>query len=471
MRPTRRPSFAAVAALAPAALVSIALAPAAAGAAPAVAGEFALTETPHQLTQGPDGNVWVTLDGVVNDLARIAPDGTVTEFANTALRAPVGIAAGSDGNLWITQANEVVRVPPAAPTTGTAFPAPAIGTAQEIVAGPDGNLWTASLDNALRITPAGTVRQFLVSGMQARGIANAGDGTLAIADFGGQRIVRLTTEGAPTFVPTGGNPMDVAAGAGGNLAFTNPLANPQQLGRLAPGGAPVTTDVPGTDPFGIAFGADGAYWVANFARDDLSRLAADGTVTPLAGLSAGSGPRWIAAGPGNTLWVSLERSRRVARITGVDPAPTGRGDNGRGGGDRGGGDRGGGGTNDTTAPVVSSLSVTLRRTRTGGRGHATFTLSERATATVRLERRLSGRRAGGRCVAPARARRGAKRCIRWVAATAPVRRTLPGGRRVVALAGGRVLAPGRYRVSVSARDAAGNATRTPRIVRFTVRAR
>jgi len=470
MRSIRRPQLTAAATLPPVALatLALALAPQTAGAAPAVAGESRLTETPRQLTAGPDGNVWVALEGATNELARIAPDGTVTEFDNARLRSPVGIATGPDGNLWLTQANAVVRVSPADPTDGTLFNAPAIGTAQEIVAGPDGNLWTASLDNALQITPDGTIRPFLISGMQARGIANAGDGTLAIADFAGERIVRLTTDGRATFVATGGNPMDVAAGADGTLAYTNPLANPQQIGRIAPGGEAVKTDVPQTDPFGIAHGADGAWWIADFARDRVSRFAADGTVTPLSGLSAGSGPRWIAAGPGGTLWVALETGRAVARITGVEaPTPP------SGGGGTGGGGSDGGSVPpaDTTAPRVSQLSVAQQKARGGARARLRLRLSEPATATVRIERLLPGRRAGRRCVAPARARRGAARCIRAVALGKPVGRSLGAGAHTLRLAGGRTLAPGRYRVSVAARDAAGNRTATPRTVAFAVAAR
>ncbi len=468
MRSIRTPQLTAAATLQSVALATLALAvaPHAAGAAPAVGGEFRLSATPRQLTAGPDGNIWVALEGPANELARIAPDGTVTEYDNPRLRSPVGIAAGPDGNLWLTQADQVVRVSPADPTNGTAFAAPAIGTAQEITAGPDGNLWTASLDNALRITPAGNVRQFLISGMQARGIANSGDGTLAIADFGGGRIVRLSTDGSLTFVATGGNPMDVAAGVGGTLAYTNPLANPQQLGRIAPGGEALRTDVPLTDPFGIADGADGAWWVADFARDRLSRFAADGTVTPLTGLSAGSGPCWIAPGPGSTLWVALETARAVARITGVEaPAPP------SGGGNGGGADGGGTPTVDTTAPVVSRVVVAKRTVRGGARARVRLTLSEAAAATVGVARLAPGRRAGRRCIAPARARRGAARCTRVVPVGKPAVRQLSAGQHTLKLAGGRTLAPGRYRLSIGARDAAGNRAATPRVIRFEVAAR
>lgn len=458
----------------PAALLAAALAPGVAAAAPAVTGEFRLTERPHQLTQGPDGNVWVALEGTTrNDLAKVAPDGTVTEYDVPQLRSPIGIAAGPDGNLWLTQTGEVVRLSPADPAgSASVFAAPAIGAAQEVVAGPDGNLWTASIDNALQITPSGTVRPFLVSRMRARGIANAGDGTLAIADFGDApgegRVVRLTTDGRATFVPTGGQLIDVAAGAGGALAYTNPLGTPQQVGRIAPGAMTAQpTDVPLTDPFGIAFGADGAWWVANFSRDAITRLAPDGTVTPLSGFGAGSGPRWITAGPGNTLWVALEAGSAVARVSGVEPPRTGGGGTGGGGG---GGQRP---TGDTTAPAISKARVVLKRTRRGARAQLRMTLSERATATIRLERRLPGRRVGGRCVKPGAGRAVAKarRCLRWARIGAkPAPRTLTAGAARVGLAAGRVLAPGRYRVTVALRDDAGNRA-APRTVRFTVAAR
>jgi virginiamycin B lyase len=459
--------------LLPAALVAAALAPGAAAAAPTVTGQFRLSERPHQLTQGPDGNVWVALEGTTrNDLAKVAPDGTVTEYDVAALRSPFGIATGPDGNLWLTQTGEVVRLSPADPVgSARVFAAPAIAGAQEIVAGPDGNLWTASVDNALQITPSGTVRPFLVSRMRARGIANTGDGTLAIADFGGApgegRVVRLTTDGRATFVPTGGQLIDVAAGAGGALGYTNPLGTPQQVGRIAPGAATAQpTDVPLTDPFGITFGADGAWWVANFSRDAITRLAPDGTVTPLSGFGAGSGPRWITAGPGNTLWVALEAGSAVARVSGVEP-PARTGGGGTGGGGTGGGQRPAG---DTTAPKLSKARVVLKRTRHGARAQLRFTLSERATATIRLERRLPGRRLGGKCVKPAAGRAVAKtrRCLRWVRVGAkPAPRTLTAGAVRVGLASGRVLAPSRYRVTVTLRDDAGNRA-APRTVRFAV---
>ncbi len=51
---------------------------------------------------------------------------------------------------------------------------------------------------------------------------------------------------------------------------------------------------------------------ANFATNDLTRLTTGGAVTTLGGFSADAGPRHLARGTGGTLWVSLEKTRRVA---------------------------------------------------------------------------------------------------------------------------------------------------------------
>ena len=85
----------------------LALIPATAMAAPAVTGEFAVSDTPKYLTRGPDGNIWVTIGSKV---ARITPAGAVTEFDPAAVGTPVGITSGPDGNLWVTQTNEVGEV-------------------------------------------------------------------------------------------------------------------------------------------------------------------------------------------------------------------------------------------------------------------------------------------------------------------------------------------------------------------------
>lgn len=445
-----------------AAALSLALVPAAAGA-PSVTGEFAVSETPGQLALGPDGNVWVALQGVAKDVARITPGGTVTEFEVSGVGSPVGITAGPDGNLWVTQAGGVVRFSPAAPETGTPFAVAAIADARRITAGPDGNLWTASGDNVVRITPAGVAKAFPVAGMGARGIARGADGRLYVADFAGARLVGLTAADPPvvTFHDVGGGPQEVATGTSPELpvAFANPGADPHHAGLLKAAGGALTAAMPLTDPFGLALGLDGAHWVARFASHDLARLAADGTAAPLGGLSANSGPRFVTAGAGGTLWVSLETVSKVARVSGLeappppDPGPTDPGPTDPGPTDPGPTDPGPPAA-DTTAPAVSGLEL-ARRARRGRRPAFSLSLSEAAELRVRLERRRAGRRKGGRCVAQRKARRGARRCRRWVRVAAE-KQALPAGEATLVLAG-KLRATGRHRIRIVARDAAGNA--------------
>jgi streptogramin lyase len=63
---------------------------------------------PAGITLGPDGNLWFT-ESAVNQVAKIQPSGTVTEFPATefplpnAASQPDDIALGSDGKLWFTE--------------------------------------------------------------------------------------------------------------------------------------------------------------------------------------------------------------------------------------------------------------------------------------------------------------------------------------------------------------------------------
>lgn len=122
---------------------------------------------------------------------------------------------------------------------------------------------------------------------------------------------------------------------------------------------------------------------------------------------------------------------------------------------------------DTTAPVITKLSLTPRLVvRTAPRTPTLrFTLSEPASVTITLERTSTGRRVGGRCI-PGRAKKAGARCLRTVTVSTAVRQA-PAGAAKLAIAvgkGRRVLAAGSYRVSVSPRDAAGNAGAAQRAV-------
>jgi streptogramin lyase len=217
----------------------------------------------------------------------------------------------------------VARFSPADPNGAVKFAIADIADPRAITAGPDGNLWTASGDKVIRIPPANPAAftTFAATGvLGARWIATGSDGNLWVADFGGQQIVRVTPEGTGTAFATGGGPQGVTGGPDGQVAYSNPTADPQTIGRIQPPAAPQTTPVPLTDPFGVSLGADGAYWFAQFATNDLGRLTPQGTYSTLP-ISAGTGPRQLSAGPGNTMWVTLDLAEKVGRITAVAPTP------------------------------------------------------------------------------------------------------------------------------------------------------
>jgi hypothetical protein len=91
-----------------------------------------------------------------------------------------------------------------------------------------------------------------------------------------------------------------------------------------------------------------------------------------------------------------------------------------------------------------------------------FTLSEPAGVTFTIERKLRGRKVKKRCRPKTRKNRKAKKCTRYGKTTSFVRQA-SAGQNSVAFSGryrkkGRVrsLKPGRYRATLTARDAAGN---------------
>ncbi len=303
-------------------LVGLVLLPASAAAAPAVSGEFPIAGelgANNKIVAGPDGNMWVTVDGA-KDVARVAPSGTIQEF-DLEVNGALGIAAGPDGRLWITQASGVTSFAPGNPegTKQKTEIAQILG-ASSIVAGPDGNLWVATNENLVRVPPANPAgfKAFPVAGFGPRDIDVAGS-LLAIADFASQRVVMATTDDPPktTSFPLASNSQGVAGAPGGQVAFSVPS---NEFGLLTPPGSLLLTQSTGTDPFGVALGSDGAFWFAQFNSNNVTRLTADNQATTLApGFPAASGPRQIAAGPGNTLWVTLQTSNKIGRISGLEP--------------------------------------------------------------------------------------------------------------------------------------------------------
>ena len=196
-----------------------------------------------------------------------------------------------------------------------------------------------------------------------------------------------------------------------------------------------------------------------------STLLADGRVLAVAGEGIEAGARTTSA-------------LSSAEIYTPDGWPFPRG--GRGGAGGGGGGTGGGGAGAGGRPAISGLALSNARFRAAGSGpsvtiarrraapvgtRVSYRDSAAATATLVVQRPAAGRASGGRCVRPTRANRRRRRCSRWVTVgrfthvdVAGVNKLTFSGR-----VSGRKLAPGRYRLSVSARIGGGRAGAADRI--------
>lgn len=305
------------------ALLALGLLAAPAAAAPAVSGEFDVPGlgSNNKLVQGPDGNMWVTLDGNARDVAQITPDGKVKEF-NLGAVTPLGITVGPEGLIWVARNGGVISFSPADPEgTKKITDVALVGASPSIVLGPDGNLWATNDNKLAKIPPANPIAatEVKVPGLTAAKDIDAAGPLVVVAGF---EHIFAVDAGAGTVVADqkiGGQAQGVGGNPNGQYAFTQPVNAPKEIGLLAPGVAPIIRSAEGTDPFGITLGSDGAYWSPEFISDGLSRITADGTVSGITGFKKASGPRQIAAGPGNTLWVTLEMTKKVGRVSGLEP--------------------------------------------------------------------------------------------------------------------------------------------------------
>ncbi|HET7417296.1 MAG TPA: hypothetical protein VFJ61_06705 [Solirubrobacterales bacterium] len=298
-------------------------------AAPAVTGTFPIAseiDANNKIVAGPDGNVWLTVGGGTNDVAKVTPAGQVEEFDLPGISGTNGIAVGPDGNLWVPTTNKVTKFAPVNPVgSAQSFTVNLINNDGQIVTGPDGLLWVASQNSVVHFSAANpeAAEAVALAGELAPKDIDVAGSLLVIGDqSGGNRVVTYTTAGVQKDFPIDGPSQGVAGGLDGQIAFSAPLATPEKAGLISPPNPAQSFELLG-DPFGVTFGADGAYWIVQFAFGQLARVTTDGGLTtPITGLPL-EAARQITAGPDGTLWVTLQKneaksvSPAVVRVSGV----------------------------------------------------------------------------------------------------------------------------------------------------------
>lgn len=336
-----------------AAIVVALLAPSAAGAASPVGliEELPMHTNVVDLTAGPEGNLWFTLNtpfgkGNRNAIGRITPQGEVTRFRAGLTRQtePSEIVTGPDGNLWFTYdpgirsfgGGGVGRITPRGKITLFGEPPDLHGSPFEIAAGPDGNLWfghaailTPTGQAIGRITPKGEISEFSAGLSESAAVTNlvAGpDGNVWFGDDSDHPAIgRISSSGEITTFPLPPRSFPIlegpTPGPDGKLWFS--VNEPTTaVERISPGGTierlqaglPPRTEYVG--PF--ASGADGNVWFriekgpAPGKRETERGLTAIGRITPggkitefshcLRPMPEFAGPNSLTRGPDGNVW-------------------------------------------------------------------------------------------------------------------------------------------------------------------------
>ena len=291
-------------------------------------------ENNDKLAAGPDGNMWVVIHEGENDVAKVKPDGSFEEFELEGIEGASGIALGPEGRMWVTQINKVASFDVSNPKASTkATTIATVTSSNPIVAGPDGQMWVAATENVVHFSPADPTKNgaFNVPKLAPKDIDVAG-ALLAIADSNNSRIVTITTAGVVKEIPlTGenGTSQGVAGSPTGQIAFSE-QSQPEGLGLVTPPNPPSILQMQGR-PIRRRPWLRSGLLLAMSAADDVQRLTPDGKNSPIEGFPPKFFPRQIAAGPNNTIWVTMEipgeEVDEIARISGLEPpsTPTGGG--------------------------------------------------------------------------------------------------------------------------------------------------
>jgi streptogramin lyase len=308
----------------------------AASAAPSVTGKFELgteIETNNKIVAGPDGNVWFTLPG--KKVGKISPAGLIQEFELAGIENTIGIAVGPEGRIWVVATNKAASFLPSNPTgTEQDFTSALINNEANIALGPEGLFWVASTNKVAKFSPSdfnGTIVEVPLSGtkeISPKDIDVAGP-LIVISDTDlppvgeTSRVVTFTSAGVENDITIPGPSQGLAGAPTGQIAYSAAGAKPEQAGLITPPGPASAFELVG-DPFGVAYASDQAFWIVEFAKGGLERLTSAGVATFLPGLPIESA-RQVAAGPGNTLWVTLVKKiglvevSAIARISGLEP--------------------------------------------------------------------------------------------------------------------------------------------------------
>ena len=230
---------------------------------------------PMSIIQGPDGNFWFTLQDS-SQVARITPDGVITEFRTPTFSFPFDIAAGPDGNVWFSEGD----------------------TGQIGFITPNGN--PGSGFRPLTLHRESPLARTVTSGFVTSPVTISGAIPLRRRSCTNSLSRRRTR--SPKILP---DPM---------ARFGLPKDS-GKIGRITTNG--VISEFGGGlhSPRSITSGPDGNVWFTLSFTPQLGRITPSGEITFF---PAPNNPELLARGPGDTLLFSEFAANRIATISTTD---------------------------------------------------------------------------------------------------------------------------------------------------------
>jgi hypothetical protein len=267
----------------------------------------------------------------MNEIGNVS---TFVAAGSGGLNTPKDLVQGADGNIYVasSQTDSVIRYSPTGQLLGTFVATGSGGLARPygLAFGPDGNLYVDSVTNNNILEYNGTTGAFIGTFVSAgsgglsqpAGMVFGPDGNLYISSINTQSVDRFegptgSNPGSPlpaagqtgaTFVATGsgglGGPRDLIFGPNGNLYVSNGMAPPSitnnnyaVLEYNGSTGSFITTFVGSgtngvTDPRGLAFDQDGRLYVADAATNAIRCYDSQGNFLDDPVASSGSSLSW-----------------------------------------------------------------------------------------------------------------------------------------------------------------------------------
>lgn len=310
----------------------------------------------HAIVPGANGVMWFDVDGMAQDIGKLAPDGTITLFAAGTNGLNVGaipneMTTGPDGTVWFTDDGggmapipAIGRITPAGVIKEFTYPNP-MPQFESISPGNDGNIWVTDRGQTpavAKVTPDGTITPFTIGAAPNQmpdGLTPGPDNKMWFTDEGTPAAIGTVPENGPAAEPTtentntgmqmGSRPDSIIAGSDGRLWFADQYSTKPQIGAVTPASAAVTEYPLGGVPQGITLGIDGNVWVTQHSLtltnpEAVVRVKPDGTSTPFSdGLPATADltEQEIVSGPDGNLWFVDGGTKEIGRAA-VQLAPT-----------------------------------------------------------------------------------------------------------------------------------------------------